>query len=553
MSNPAGSDAPSLVPNNLPDSPNAETRRALFPTETRPAFSSPETRRAFLRQALGAGGVVGAALVGASGCGRLQEQTRALTGPTPATWLPLPVNAGATAIAAHVLNRVAFGPKPGDMARVTAMGAPAYLETQLADAMDEDPTVTWRVNGLDVQQATEDAPDLLASLSDDQLLTETGQATLLRATYSSHQLRETLADFWTNHFNIYALKNEGRVLIPVDAERVIRPHALGRFADLLRASARSPAMLAYLDNQQNRRGVVNENYARELLELHTLGVRSGYTQHDIQEVARCFTGWTVKTGFQRGQFAYDAARHDTGAKYIPFLNLTIASNGGQSEAETVLEHLAAHPATARFVSRKLCRRFLGTAPDATVEAASRAYLRSGGDIRATLRPILLDALLTPEQNRPILKRPLEMLVSALRVLHADTDGGPNLQRHLSDMGQPLYQWPMPDGFPEKTSSWTGSLLPRWNFAFALTANAINGTTVDLNAPLQTARAQSPAAIGDALLETVLARPHDAPELAETRRQLNQHLASARQAGVPEPTVLAEACGLLLSAPAFQWK
>jgi uncharacterized protein (DUF1800 family) len=549
-------------------------------------------RRAFFRQGALAGVGAGVALAGGGGCGVLRDRARQLTAPTPATWTPLPHDADLVTRANHVLNRIASGPRPGDVARVAGMGIAAYIEEELAvhprdlpsaplpeqtgnipslkslrpqqDATwmgdpDEEPAVKWRVNGLDVQQAERDAPDTLDIIPDEQLLTETEQVALIRAIYSRYQLRETLADFWTNHFNIYALKNSGRELVPVDTERVLRPHLMGRFHDMLAASAHSPAMLAYLDNNLNRSGDrknVNENYARELLELHTLGVKSGYTQNDIHEVARCFTGWTVDTGFKKGEFKYEPNSHDTGAKYIPFLNLHIAprsSNLGQRDADDVLEALTRHPATARFVARKLCRRFLGIAPDAVVEKAANAFLRSGSDIRATLRPILLDALPDPAQNQPILKRPLDMVVSAARALAADTDGGANLQRYLVDMGQPLYQWPMPDGFPEKFTAWTGGLLPRWNFAMALTGNAIAGTTVDLNAPLKAAKAHSDSAILDVLLETVYGRSHDAADLRAVRTGVAGHVERARRDGIPEATVLAETTALLLSAPPFQWK
>jgi uncharacterized protein (DUF1800 family) len=549
-------------------------------------------RRAFLTQGALVGVGAGLALAGGTGCASLRARSRALTAPTPADWTALPHDADLVTRAAHVLNRVAYGPRPGDVARVADMGVAAYIEEQLAvhphdmpaaplpdkagmfpaaknllgdrDASwlgdpSDDPVVAWRVNGLDVQQAERDAPDTLDVIPDDQLLTETEQVALIRAIYSRYQLRETLADFWTNHFNIYALKNSDREMVPVDAERVLRPHVMGRFHDMLVASAHSPAMLAYLDNNLNRNGDrknVNENYARELLELHTLGVKSGYTQNDIHEVARCFTGWTVNVGFHKGEFLYDADHHDTGTKYIPFLDLHIAprsANLGQRDADDVLEALCRHPATARFVARKLCRRFLGHAPDAVVEKSAAAFLRSGSDIRATLRPILLDALPDPQQNQPILKRPLEMVVSALRALAADTDGGADLQRYLVDMGQPLYQWPMPDGFPDKTTAWTGGLLPRWNYALALTTNAIGGTQVDLNAPLKAQQAHSDETKLDVLMETVYGRSHTAPDLSAVRKQVATHIERARRAGVPEATLLSETTALLLCAPPFQWK
>ena len=298
-------------------------------------------RRELLQRSALAGAGMGAALLGGAGCGLVREQAKQLTGPAPAHWMPLPHNADAVTQAAHVLNRIAYGPRPGDVARVAQMGAAAYIEEQLADGVSpatraraeadakadkqrklpfglkafprapeedtlgEDRGMEWRINSLDAHQIEQDMPDMLYSLDDSEVLTQTAQAALLRSVYSRHQLREVMADFWTNHFNIYALKNDGRSLVPTDTERVLRPHVLGTFHELLASSAHSPAMLAYLDNNQNRRRNgsenANENYARELLELHTLGVKSGYTQNDIQEVARCFTGWTVTTGWNPGQ------------------------------------------------------------------------------------------------------------------------------------------------------------------------------------------------------------------------------------------------------------
>lgn len=529
-------------------------------------------RRGFLQRSVAASAGIGMALLGGAGCREVRERALIVTGPSPAQWTPLPHDPTAADHALHVLNRVASGPRPGDIARVAAMGVNAYLEEQLTDNMDEDPTVTWRVGGLDIQQTVQDAPDTLNSMPDEQLLTETQQAALLRAVYSRHQLHETMADFWTNHFNIYALKNNGRELIPTDTERVLRPHLLGPFREMLTASAHSPAMLAYLDNNQNRRGVsrTNENYARELLELHTLGVHSGYTQRDIQEVARCFTGWTIDGGFRAGQFVFKPLDHDQDAKYIPFLKLTIQPNGGQKDADTVLDALAKHPATAGFIATKLCRHFLGTAPDEVVAKASAAYLSSSTSIAATLRPILFDGLANPAHNKPILRRPVEMLVASLRALAADTDGGANIQTHLDAMGQPLYQWPMPDGFPEKTGAWTGSLLQRWNFALALTANAIPGTKVDLPALFAAGNAHSDKEKLGALIEAIYGRSCEAADIASVREQVTTHIAragksitghpsadTARSAATSNTTsdtgLWAEAAGLLLAAPNYQWK
>ena len=419
---------------------NTEFIAEAVPASALPIAPPPVSGRALAAVA------VGAIALGAVGCGEVRKQAQKLTGPLPAAYTALPQDVVAVASALHVLNRVGFGPKPGDVAHVVQVGPAAWIEEQLAyrvekrstifsglpgpttpvevDQLEEDPTVEWRVNALDTQQQEQDSPDTLYCTDYDQIQREMAQAALLRAIYSRHQLREQMADFWTNHFNIFSLKNDGRALLPVDTARVLRPHVLGRFHEMLTASAKSPAMLAYLDNNQNQKrdprtgGGANENYARELLELHTLGVKSGYTMKDIQAVARCFTGWTVMEGFKRGQFDYHAGSHDDGMKYIPFLNLTIQPNGGQKDADRVLETLSAHPATARFLVQKLCRRFLGEVPPEVAAKAESAYLRSGGDIRQTIRPILLDsdALLKTTGRKPILKRPLDMMVSAARAL-----------------------------------------------------------------------------------------------------------------------------------------
>lgn len=553
--------------------------------DVRDRSRSPLSRREWLQRGAAVGISAGMAFAGA-GCSEVQRRYRAATGPTQPNWTPLPGDSPGSRLANRVLNRAAFGPRPGDVARVAEMGAAGWIEEQLAVTKpervylelqkrnitvpggqklefpegedfdpDEDPAVRWRVAGLDVHQIDADDPDQLYCHDDGQLVRETGQAALLRATYSRHQLREVMNDFWTNHFNIYALKLEGRSLVPIDTERVLRPHTLGNFEEMLRASAHSPAMLTYLDNKENKNGVANENYARELLELHTLGVKSGYTQKDIQAVARCFTGWTVGTNFDRAKFLYDSKRHDTGAKFIPFLNLHIAPNGQQADAESVLMTLARHPVTARFLAMKLCRRFLGDTPPAIVDRAANAYLKSpsGSDIRALLRPILLDGLLNPAHDKPILKRPLDMMVTALRCLAADTDGGEALLKHLSSMGQPLYQWPMPDGFPEKASAWTSTLMPRWNFAIALATNGIKGTTIDLNSPIRAAHASTDAETVDALIETVLDRPRAARELSTLRHQVLNHVQRQRAVGVTTDNLQAQAAALLLSSPSFQWK
>ena len=511
------------------------------------------------------GGAALAASALVSGC-KVREKLDAVRKPEAAEFLPPPHTPNAE-LARTALTRLTFGATPGEWNRVCEMGVGGFIEEQLAGNLPEPAVLGWRVRTLDTQNEAESSPDTLENEPDSQLLTETQQAALLRVVYSKNGLRETLADFWTNHFNLYALKNNERSLIPVDAETVVRPHVFGKFRDLLFASSHSPAMLSYLDNQLNKKGVANENYARELLELHTLGLKSGYSLHDIQEVARCFTGWRVKGNFEGGLFPltkasftekptlykFDPKIHDTNGKFIPFLNLHIAPNGGDKDAEHVLEALAVHPATAKFLATKLCKRFLGDAPEVIVNRAANAYLKSDTDIRALLRPILLDGIIgaNPDTRKPLLKRPLDFLVSSLRAINADTDGGANVQVFLANMGQPLYQWPMPDGYPEKEAAWTGSLLGRWNYALALTANQIKGTRVDF-APLFAAHhAETMKQKCDALLETILLTDATAPRVQPLREVLHNHVKMAEHTGTRGESVIAEVATLIFASPDFQ--
>ncbi|MDE2125648.1 MAG: DUF1800 domain-containing protein [Armatimonadetes bacterium] len=510
-------------------------------------FAAPEARRSespLMRGAAGVAVLAAGAAIALEATEAARTEWRGVQPPSANGWR-LPPSSAAGAEAAHVLNRVAFGGRPGDTAAVAEMGPQGWIETQLAADLPDPGVVALRTAGLDVLQNAQDAPDALYGMSDDELVTETGRAALVRAIYGANQLREAMADFWTNHFNIYALKNDGRVLIPLDVERVIRPNALGRFDRLLAATAQSPAMLGYLDNALNRKGVPNENYARELLELHTVGVNSGYTQRDIYEVARCFTGWTLRGGWRRGEFVFNRAMHDSGAKASPFLGITIPAGGGIQDGRAVLAAAAHHPATAAHIASELCIRFLGTPQPVIVRAAAAAYLKSGTDIRATLRPILLDGLFMPDAAAPLLKRPLDYVTSALRATAADTDGGGPIQQGLASMGQPLYQWPMPDGFPEKASAWRSSLLPRWQFAIELCVGGIGGTRLDLNALAR--HATTPEATADALIGATLGVAPQSEPVASLRRALVAELASPGD----EPDSLGRAAALLLASPQFQ--
>lgn len=373
----------------------------------------------------------------------------------------------------RLLNRAGFGPKPGLVAAVEKLGREAYVDQQLKPTDEEPVALNLQIGNLEALAIDSEE---LRDETEDEVLDQIQTAALLRATYSNWQLRERMVDFWTNHFNIYARKGLSVYRKPTDDDEVIRKHALGKFPDLVYASAHSTAMLAYLDNNVNKAGVANENYARELMELHTLGLHGGYTQKDVQEVARCFTGWTVEKRFahQTGAFRFDESVHDDGAKTV--LGHSIPSGLGEKDAQIVLDILGKHRSTARFISSKMCRHFLGTIETPWVDKLSEVYLSSEGDICAMLKPLLLSSDLL--DGPPVAKRPLDFVVSSLRAFDVESDCGPAVQKHLANMGQSLYEWPMPDGYPDRTSAWTGSLLARWNFAIALAHGQIPGTSID---------------------------------------------------------------------------
>ncbi len=434
------------------------------------------------RDVLSAGMLLGSAL----GCGRLEET---LVGPP---WEP-EVPAGPFAVPAgaaigpvrHALNRLSFGPRPEDLARVRALGADeeeavaAYVEEQLHPGRIDDRTAERAVRRLE----TLDEP--LGELFEYQpalLLDELSRGTLLRAVTSRRQLFEVMVGFWSDHFNVDASKGDCKWLKVADDREVIRGHALGRFGDLLRASATSPAMLWYLDGRVNRKAtddeVPNENYARELLELHTLGVHGGYTQRDVMEVARCLTGWTVRSGepFGKGRVEFKRHLHDDGEKVV--LGRRIEAGQGAGDLDRVLELVTGHPATARHLAAKLCRRFVADRPPArAVDAAAAAFRASGGNLKATLRALFATDAFAASAGAK-LKRPFRFLVSALRATGAETDGGGRLQSLLLSMGHAPFQYPTPDGYPDEASPWLGTLLWRFRFAVDLAHGRIAGTRLD---------------------------------------------------------------------------
>lgn len=500
------------------------------------------SRREFLRLA-------GLAAAGATASGCAPFYTRLAGGPAQLAGWP-PDAAGDF----QALSRLTFGPRVEERRRVAEIGLPAWVEEQLAPATIADRGADWRVRRFDtLTLSANDLADLGDRLFDEVdgsgIVRDLKQATLLRQVFSRRQLYERMVEFWTDHFNISVAKGDCWFLKVVDDREVIRAHALGNFRDLLWASAHSPAMLVYLDNQANHREAPNENYARELMELHTLGVNGGYTQADVMELARCLTGWSVKDHFWRGDFTFDAGRHDPGNKTVLGASIEPA---GQREAEQILDHLATHPSTAYHIAVKLVRRFVHDQPEKgagrLVDRAAATFLRTGGDISAVLRTILLDGLLQREMRPgPKFKRPVDFVVSALRMLDAESDGGDALQTYLAQMGQPTFEWPTPDGPPDDADAWSGNLMPRWKFALALSRNEIPGTRIDLAGILETAAARTPTEVIDQLCHLLLGAPLPAP----SRDTLLEALEPA-SANDPENLPRIIIAGLLAS-PAFQWR
>lgn len=484
-------------------------------------------RRQFLRLA---GLVAGGATV--SACAPIYRQLSAVP-------LPLPPNLQLPPLSPQAftaLSRLTFGPTVEERWQVAERGWQAWIEDQLVHESIEDSGADWQVRSL---ESLSQEADALAAWDREQVVGELRRGTLLRRVYSARQLYERMVEFWTDHFNISVDKGDCWFLKTADDRQVVRRHALGNFRELLSASAHSPAMLIYLDNQANARAAPNENYARELLELHTLGVEAGYSQQDVMELARCLTGWTVKEHFWRGQFTFEPDLHDSGSKQVLGMRIKPA---GQAEAEQVVDQLATHPATARHLADKLVRRFVSEqpAPD-LVERAAAAFLHADGSIRAMLQVVLLDGLV---QSGTKLKRPVDYVVGGLRTLAADTDAGPPIQEVLGQMGQSLFAWPTPDGPPDRSEYWASNLLPRWRFALDLSRNAIPGTTLSVAELLTGA---DPQTAFDRLAALLLGTPLAQPARDEVLSALRAG------AGGDERTLTEIILAGLLASPGFQYQ
>jgi uncharacterized protein (DUF1800 family) len=509
---------------------------------------------------------------------------------------------------AHVLNRLGFGPRPGDVEKVKAIGLQKYIDQQLSPSAINDAVAEAKVKNLEVfgmttaevfekypnpgallralegpqnnNQQPNAAEDMTEKERQDrqqklreyylkydlrpanQMLPQIVSNRVLRAVYSERQLQEVMVDFWQNHFNVFSGKAAVRWYIPSYERDVLRKNALGNFKDLVVGTAQHPAMLFYLDNfesvspnaqpagnnrggngrrlqqilrrggilggenqmprppqqqrapqqqQQQRQRGINENYARELMELHTLGVDGGYTQKDIVEVAKAFTGWTIADprGYRRaaareingmenrqierlqrmagvpddlesGQFYFNPRWHDSSAKTV--LGQKV-DEGGVKDGLKVIDILVKHPSTAKFIAKKLAVKFVSDNPsEGLIKRVAEAFTKSDGDIKTTLRAIFTDKeFFATENYRAKIKTPFELAVSSIRALGADTQAGPAMLAMLTKLGEVPYGYQAPTGYPDTAEDWvnTGALLERLNFAIAVASNRIPGTRVDL--------------------------------------------------------------------------
>lgn len=438
----------------------------------------------------------------------------------------------------RALNRLTFAPHAHEILRANEIGRDAWLEEQLAPETLDDWECDSRTRGMDTLWM--DA-DLALNVRSESIRPQLQSARVIRAVYSRRQLFENVVEFWTDHFSISIDKVDCLWLKGVDDREVIRKYAFGNFADLLWASMHSPAMLHYLDNQENFAHAPNENYARELLELHSLGVDAGYTQGDVRETARCLTGWTVNQKWQRGRFEFNAPQHDDDAKAV--LGVPVPAVGGERDGEQLFHAILAHPALPRFIARKLVRRFVADVPQPVlVERVAQTFRETRGDIKAVLRAVLYSDEFRHAPSK--YKRPLDFVAGALRQLGAETDAGAPVLEALTRMGQPLFQWATPDGFPDTTAAWSSNLLPRWQFAMALAAEELQGTRVAWEHLAHVARDSSFGGTLQGFSARLLG--YELPNGLEADLQ-------AHWRGVEPEWTAPLAMAIVLASPQYQWK
>lgn len=523
----------------------------------------------------------------------------------------------------HALNRLAFGPRPGDVDAVMKDGVDTWIEQQLHPERIPDRSVEARVAALPTmtlsnaqivktyyepvlmarKKANAEAKDgevdkqeirreLMRDVPPNQrpqvVMNDLQAQRILRAAESDRQLNEVMVDFWMNHFNVFSGKGLDRFLLTSYERDVIRPHIWGRFEDLLMATAKSPAMLFYLDNarsmaapenrqvmqqrafgrfggrammpaqQLGRQGGLNENYAREIMELHTLGVDAGYTQKDVTELARVLTGWTItreRDGGEGASFVFRPMLHDSRAKTV--LGVRFAAGGGIEEGERMIHVLAHHPATAHRIAYKLCQRLVADEPPpALVERVAKKFLATDGDIRQTVKAVIESPeFWDPASYRAKVKSPFEYAISAVRAVNAQITDPMPIARALQQIGEPLYGAQPPTGYSDKADVWinTGALMNRLNFALALAANKLPGVHGDIVGLIPAGQAADASHSVEALALALTG----GSLTEETRSTIKSRLVernAEREAPSEDPwdnTQLPTVAGLILGSPEFQ--
>lgn len=526
----------------------------------------------------------------------------------------------------HSLNRLTFGPRPGDVQKVRSMGLDKWIDQQLHPERMDDTSLEQFLSRYSV--LNQDQNDLLKNYADAQrerrlvrreagdtasgrpaqddpairqlqitrrrVVGELQSSRVARAVASNRQLEEVITDFWLNHFNVYAQKGPPEAFYLAEYERdVIRPHALGKFRDLLESVAKSPAMLFYLDNarsmadstqprlanmnnrlartrnvirrarptrrtigrvprnpqrqqpdpanmqemqqrlNQLRNGGLNENYGRELLELHTMGVDGGYTQQDVINVARALTGWTIRPPAQGGGFVFRPQMHDAGEKIV--LGHKLAAGRGIEDGEDVLDIVARHPSTAKYIATKLARRFISdNPPKAVIDEAAAVFLRTDGDIREVVRSIVTSNEFYSQQAfRSKVKSPFEVVVSAMRALNAEPDSTPRTAQLVAYLGEPIFGHQAPNGYPETGDAWmnTGAILNRINFGMFAASSRIPGASIRSLPGLDSLRSAPRAKQVDAVVSMLLSGSASPDTRAVLMSGANPLIAGAKDSSV----------------------
>lgn len=381
----------------------------------------------------------------------------------------------------HFLSRAAYGPWIGDTQKLRELGFEKWLDEQLEPQKIKDFACAVRARRFETVHLSEGA---CFDFKRESLRRDIMRHTLLRAIYSQRQVQEVMVGFWTDHLNISLDKGNCIYYKAADDRKVIRQNALKHFKPMILSSAKSPAMLEYLDGKENKikpgsvPNVPNENYARELLELHTLGVHGGYSQKDVYELARCLTGWTLPGESQRGKVKFDSGLHDSGEKHL--LGKTIKAGGGEKDLAAAVDIIFAHPSCSKYVAGKIAAHFMSQPSAELLDAAAASFRKHpDGDIASTLKTILLSPEFMADRATKI-KRPFNFLVSLLRSLGADTHAHDDLLEYLQRMGQMPFQYPTPDGYPEDPNFWMGTLLWRWKFALACCAGEIESVSLNFD-------------------------------------------------------------------------